>query len=40
MFFYIAEYCDIPQSNERRNREHKTYLNERTTLGLLNNPMV
>ena len=27
--FYMAEYCDTPQSKERRNREYKVCLNER-----------
>ena len=29
-FFYKAEYCGTPQSKERRNREYKACLNERT----------
>jgi hypothetical protein len=35
MFFHMAEYCDTPQSKERRNRENKACLNERTILRLL-----
>jgi len=27
--FYKAEYCDTPQSKERRNGEYKACLNER-----------
>jgi len=27
--FYMAEYCDTPQSKEKRNREHKACLNDR-----------
>ena len=34
----MAEYCDTPQSKERRNREHKTCLNERAILRLLDRP--
>ena len=29
MFFHMAEYCDTPQSKERRNGEYKVCLNER-----------
>jgi hypothetical protein len=32
---YKAEYCDTPQSKERRNWEHKACLNERAILRLL-----
>ena len=35
MFFRMAEYCDTPQSKERRNREYKVCLKERTILRLL-----
>jgi len=35
MFFHMAEYCDTLQSKEKRNREHKACLNERTILRLL-----
>jgi hypothetical protein len=35
MFFHTAEYCDTPQSKERRNREHKACLNEGAILRLL-----
>jgi len=35
MFFHMAEYCDTPQSKERRNREYKVCLNERAILRLL-----
>ncbi len=35
MFFHMAEYCDTPQSKERRNREYKACLNERAILRLL-----
>jgi len=35
MFFHLAEYCDTPQSKERRNREYKVCLNERAILRLL-----
>ena len=35
MFFHMAEYCDTPQSKERRNRENKACLNEGTILRLL-----
>jgi len=35
MFFHMAEYCDTPQSKERRNREYKVCLNERAILCLL-----
>jgi hypothetical protein len=28
--FYKAEYCGTPQSKERRNREYKVCLNDRT----------
>ena len=38
MLFYMAEYCDTPQSKERRNREHKARLNERAILRLLDRP--
>ena len=31
----MAEYCDTPQSKERRNREYKVCLNERAILRLL-----
>ena len=31
----MAEYCDTPQSKERRNRKHKVCLNERAILRLL-----
>jgi len=33
--FYKAEYCGTPQSKERRTREHKACLTERTILCLL-----
>jgi hypothetical protein len=35
MFFHMAEYCDTPESKDRRNREHKPCLNERAILRLL-----
>jgi hypothetical protein len=35
MFFHMAEYCDTPQSKERRNLEYKVCLNERAILRLL-----
>ena len=35
MFFHMVEYCDTPQSKERRNWEHKVCLNERAILRLL-----
>lgn len=35
MLFHMAEYCDTPQSKERRNRGYKTCLNERAILRLL-----
>jgi len=31
----MAEYCDTPQSKERRNREYKVCLNESAILRLL-----
>jgi hypothetical protein len=34
----MAEYCDTPQSKERRNREYKVCLNERAILRLLDYP--
>jgi hypothetical protein len=40
MFFHMAEYCDTPQSKERRNREYKVCLNERAILRLLDYPML
>ena len=33
--FHMAEYCDTPQSKERRNREYEACLNERTIIRLL-----
>ncbi len=33
----MTEYCDTPQSKERRNREHKVCLNVGAILCLLNN---
>ena len=35
MSFHMAEYCDTPQSKEKRNREYKACLNERAILRLL-----
>ncbi len=35
MFFHMADYCDTPQSKERRHREDKACLNERAILRLL-----
>jgi hypothetical protein len=35
MLFHMAEYCDNPQSKERRNWENKVCLNERAILRLL-----
>jgi hypothetical protein len=35
MFFRMAEYCDTPQSKERRNWENKACLNESAILRLL-----
>jgi hypothetical protein len=35
MFFYMAEYCDTPESKDRRNGENKPCLNERAILRLL-----
>ena len=40
MFFYMAEYCDTPQSKERRNREYKVCLNERAIVRLLDHEFV
>jgi len=39
-FFYKAEYCDTPQSKERRNRENKACLNERAILRLLDHEFI
>jgi len=30
-FFYKAEYCDTPQSKERRNGEYKASINKRAS---------
>jgi hypothetical protein len=35
----MAEYCDTPQSKERRNREHEACLNERAILCLLDHEL-
>jgi hypothetical protein len=35
----MAEYCDTPQSKERRNGEYKACLNERAILRLLDHPI-
>jgi len=35
MLFYMAEYCDTPQSKERSNWEYKLCLNKRAILRLL-----
>jgi hypothetical protein len=39
MFLHMAEYCDTPQSKERRNREYKACLNERAILRLLDHDL-
>jgi len=33
--FYMAEYCDTPQSKEKSNREYKSCLSARNILRLL-----
>ena len=40
MFLHMAEYCDAPQSKERRNREYKVCLNESAILRLLDHGFV
>ncbi len=35
MFSHMAEYCDTPQSKERRPSEYKACLNKRAILRLL-----
>ncbi len=39
-FFRMAEYCDTPQSKERRNWEYKVCLNERAILRLLDHDVM